>query len=68
MVVVAAGNQGGRACDYTPAFSAHAVTVGAYDETNTPASWSNYGECVDVWAPGANIWSGGSDVQHVPRK
>jgi subtilisin family serine protease len=54
------GNQGGRAqdaCKYTPARVASAMTIGATDMTDTKASWSNYGSCVDWFAPGVGITS-----------
>jgi subtilisin family serine protease len=33
------------------------ATVGATDSSNQETSWSNYGSCVDIWAPGASILS-----------
>lgn len=54
------GNQGGRAqdaCKYSPARVATAITVGATDKTDTKTSWSNYGNCVDIFAPGLSITS-----------
>ncbi len=54
------GNQGGRAqdaCKYSPARVANAMTVGATDKTDTKTSWSNYGNCVDWFAPGLGITS-----------
>jgi subtilisin family serine protease len=54
------GNQGGRAqdaCKYSPARVAEAMTIGATDRTDTKASWSNYGNCVDWFAPGVGIAS-----------
>jgi subtilisin family serine protease len=33
------------------------MTVAATDDTNQEASWSNYGTCVDIWAPGVGIVS-----------
>ncbi len=60
--VVAAGNNGANACDYSPARAGAGtdngiVTVAATDTTNTEASFSNYGSCVDIWAPGVSIVS-----------
>lgn len=54
-VVVAAGNSGDMAELYTPAHTTEAITVGAYDYTNTMTTWSNFGGVVDILAPGANI-------------
>ncbi|MGY1773389.1 S8 family peptidase [Blastococcus sp. SYSU D00813] len=61
-VVVAAGNgnQAGRpqnACNYSPARVPAALTVAATDSTDTVASFSNYGTCVDLYAPGVSITS-----------
>ena len=63
---VAAGNGnifgvGQPACNYSPARVPTAVTVGATDITDLRASFSNYGTCVDIFAPGVNItsaWNG----------
>ena len=60
---IAAGNDGRNACNYSPARVAPALTVGATSDTDTEASWSNYGTCVDLLAPGVNItstWSTGN--------
>jgi aqualysin 1 len=54
------GNSGGRAqdaCKYSPARVAAAMTVSATDKTDTKASWANYGNCVDWFAPGVGITS-----------
>lgn len=45
------------ACKTSPADVPSAITVGATDNTDTKASWSNYGTCVDIFAPGVNITS-----------
>ncbi|MFP5218603.1 MAG: S8 family serine peptidase, partial [Actinomycetes bacterium] len=60
--VVAAGNGDrlGRAqdaCNYSPARVPDAVTIGATTSTDAKTSWSNYGNCVDFFAPGASITS-----------
>ena len=55
--VVAAGNSSGNACNYSPARVPGAITVGATDNTDTRANFSNYGKCVDVFAPGVSIMS-----------
>jgi len=54
---VAAGNDNRDACDYSPASAENAVTVGASTLFDDRASFSNFGECVDVFAPGLNILS-----------
>lgn len=56
--VVAAGNSNTDACIGSPSRVPAAITVGAIDPTNdTRASFSNFGTCVDLFAPGVNILS-----------
>ncbi|MDQ7905308.1 S8 family peptidase [Phytohabitans sp. ZYX-F-186] len=52
---VAAGNEDMDACGGSPARTPNAITVGATDEVDFRASFSNYGSCVDIHAPGNNI-------------
>ena len=54
---VAAGNQGTDACSSSPASVPAALTVGATDIADARASFSDYGSCVDLFAPGVNITS-----------
>ncbi|KAI8979524.1 serine protease [Mycotypha africana] len=54
---VAAGNDNKDACNYSPARAQKAITVGASTIFDERAYFSNYGECVDVFAPGLNIES-----------
>jgi len=59
---VAAGNGNflgiqANACNYSPARVPEAITVGATDKTDKKASFSNYGTCVDIFAPGVGITS-----------
>ena len=64
-VVVAAGNSSTDACSSSPARAPSALTIGAIDRTDAQAPYSNYGSCVDLWAPGTNItspWVGGSSA------
>jgi len=56
-VVVAAGNSNSDACNFSPAFAANAITVGSTTSTDTRSSFSNYGTCVEIWAPGSNVKS-----------
>jgi subtilisin family serine protease len=54
---VAAGNENTNACNRSPASTASAITVGATTSTDARASYSNYGSCLDVFAPGSSITS-----------
>ncbi len=54
---IAAGNSNRDACRYSPARVAAALTVGATTSTDSRASYSNYGTCVDLFAPGSSITS-----------
>ncbi|KAI1417059.1 subtilisin-like serine protease pepD [Hypoxylon sp. FL1857] len=55
--VVAAGNDNAPASSRSPASASSALTVGAISWNRTRASFSNYGSCVDVFAPGVDIIS-----------
>ncbi len=59
VVVVAAGNTSDDACTVSPASAPAVVTVGATDRTDRRASFSNYGTCLDLFAPGVQITSAG---------
>lgn len=54
---VAAGNSNANACGYSPARVPAAITVGATTNTDARASYSNYGNCLDIFAPGSSITS-----------
>jgi subtilisin family serine protease len=54
---IAAGNSAADACGYTPARTPNAITVGGSDETDLRARYSNYGSCIDIFAPGNLIVS-----------
>jgi len=58
-VVVAAGNENQDACGFTPAYIPSAITVGATEEDDDRSSFSNFGTCVDIFAPGTDIVSAG---------
>ncbi|QWU88311.1 hypothetical protein CA3LBN_002576 [Candidozyma haemuli] len=58
-VVIGAGNNDDDACKTSPARASKPITVGAIDGKDVKASFSNFGECVDIYAPGYNIESDG---------
>ncbi|MFE2944029.1 S8 family peptidase [Streptomyces sp. NPDC059255] len=55
--VVAAGNENRNACDVSPAGASKVITVGATDEQDRQASFSNWGTCLELYAPGVDIIS-----------
>ena len=68
VMVVAAGNSNTDACSSSPARVGKAITVAATDNTDTRASYSNYGSCVDIFAPGNQInssWIGSNTATKV---
>jgi subtilisin family serine protease len=56
-VVVAAGNSNANACNYSPARAPVAVTVGSTTSSDARSSFSNFGTCLDLFAPGSSITS-----------
>ena len=56
-VAVAAGNSNVDACTVSPARASNAITVGATTSSDARASYSNFGACLDVFAPGSSILS-----------
>jgi aqualysin 1 len=54
---VAAGNSSADACGYSPARAAAALTVGSTDNNDVRSSFSNFGTCLDLFAPGRAITS-----------
>lgn len=54
-VTVAAGNNGLDACQYSPASAHDAITAGATNSLDTRPDFSNWGTCVDIFAPGVNV-------------
>ncbi len=68
VMVVAAGNSNTDACSSSPARVSKAITVAATDSTDTRASYSNYGSCIDIFAPGSQInssWIGSNTATKV---
>ncbi|WP_223837641.1 S8 family peptidase [Streptomyces venezuelae] len=55
--VIASGNYGANACNYSPARVTEAITVNATDSGDNRASFSNHGPCTDLFAPGVAITS-----------
>lgn len=67
-VVVAAGNSSADACNYSPARVLDAITVGATTSSDARASYSNFGSCLDLFAPGTSItstWLGATGTQTI---
>lgn len=54
---VAAGNSAADACNSSPSSEPLAITVGSTTSTDAMSSFSNYGSCVDIFAPGSSITS-----------
>lgn len=56
-IAVAAGNSNTNACNSSPARAANAITVGSTTTTDARSSFSNFGTCLDLFAPGSGILS-----------
>ncbi len=56
-IAVAAGNSNTDACTSSPARAANAITVGSTTTSDSRSSFSNFGTCVDLFAPGSGILS-----------
>ncbi|MGH3738239.1 MAG: S8 family peptidase [Micromonosporaceae bacterium] len=54
---IAAGNSNADACRFSPASTPTAITVGSTDSDDNRSSFSNFGRCVDLFAPGRGITS-----------
>jgi subtilisin family serine protease len=68
VVVVAAGNDNADACGTSPARESDAITVGSTTSADERSSFSNFGACLDIFAPGSEITStwpdGGTSVKY----
>jgi len=63
--VVAAGNDNGNACTYSPASEPDVITVGSTTSNDSRSGFSNFGSCVDIFAPGSGItaaWIGSNSA------
>lgn len=60
VVVSASGNQRGNSCNYSPGSASLSISVGATNDQDLCASFSNIGSCTDVFAPGYSIHSADS--------
>lgn len=68
LTVVASGNEGQDASQVSPASAPSAITVGAADVNNVRADFSNWGDVVDIFAPGVDIesaWIGGDSQTNI---
>jgi subtilisin family serine protease len=54
---IAAGNSNANACSFSPARAPNALTAGATQSNDARSSFSNFGTCVDIFAPGTSITS-----------
>jgi subtilisin family serine protease len=63
--VVAAGNANWDACTFSPSRVAGAITVAASDNLDQSAWFTNWGTCVDIYAPGVNITSAWNTADNV---
>ncbi|KAF9350507.1 hypothetical protein BGX26_011324 [Mortierella sp. AD094] len=66
-LIVAAGNSNDDACDGSPSGSPGTFTVAASDKTDTIASFSSWGQCVNIFGPGVGItssWIGSTTAQN----
>ena len=64
-VAVAAGNEDQDACNVSPARAAAAITVASSTSSDARSSFSNWGSCVDIFAPGSSItsaWTGSTSA------
>jgi subtilisin family serine protease len=64
---IASGNSGANACNFTPARVTEAITVNATSTTDTRSSFSNFGPCTDLFAPGqgiTSVWKSSDTATH----
>ena len=63
--VAAAGNDASGACSLYPANSAYTINVGSHDNSFDVSTFSNYGECIDIYGPGTLVWGAVGSVNYV---
>ena len=56
-IAVAAGNSNANACNFSPSRAANAITTGSTTTSDARSSFSNFGTCLDIFAPGSGILS-----------
>merc|ERR1719517_428984 len=66
-VVVAGGNSNKDACGFMPAYVPSAITVGSTTSLDERSSFSNYGACTNIWAPGTMVVSADSPTDTATR-
>ena len=54
-VIVSAGNNYEDACEHSPSDSKYAITVGSHQRDGSKSEFSNFGDCVDIYAPGEGV-------------
>jgi len=59
VVVTASGNNNDDSCNSSPGNAPSAINVGSTDPSDEKSSFSNYGECLAIWAPGRDVLSAG---------
>jgi len=57
VVIAASGNSAKSACNTTPAGTPGTISVGAININDAETTWSNFGDCVDIFAPGDSVVS-----------
>lgn len=67
VMVVASGNKNRDACNASPARTKEAITVNASDKADKRSTFSNYGKCTDIFAPGTSITSAWKDSDTATR-
>ena len=65
IIVNSAGNNYKDSCLTTPSNNKYTISVGSYNYNLHKPSESNYGSCVDIYAPGTNVFSASMDIHNV---